>query len=106
MIKRSKYNSKKTQIDGITFDSKKEAERYGFLKILEKAGEITDLILQHPFTFTIDGVKMFTYKSDFMYYDKAQAKIIIEDVKGMKTPIYKLKKKIIEKHYNIKITEI
>jgi hypothetical protein len=49
---------------------------------------------------------MFTYKSDFMYYDYAQAKIIIEDVKGMKTPIYKLKKKIIEKHYNIKITEI
>jgi hypothetical protein len=49
---------------------------------------------------------MFSYIADFMYYDKALSKIIIEDVKGMRTPVYNLKKKLIEKFYTIKITEI
>lgn len=106
MIKKSKYRNIKTEVDGITFDSKKEAERYKFLKLLEKAGEILDLNLQVRFPFSMEGRVMFTYIADFMYYDKALSKTIIEDVKGMRTPVYKLKKKLIEKLHNIKITEI
>lgn len=106
MIKKSKYNNIKTEVDGITFDSKKEAERYKFLKLLLKADEIKDLKLQVSFPFTMEGRVMFSYIADFMYYDKALSKMIIEDVKGMRTPVYNLKKKLIEKFYTIKITEI
>ncbi len=48
---------------------------------------------------------MFTYKADFVYYDKTLNKTIIEDVKGMRTPLYKLKKKLIENQHQITITE-
>jgi hypothetical protein len=105
MIKRSKYNNKKTSIDGITFDSKKEADRYVSLTLRAKIGEILDLHLQTPFVFALDGKKMFTYKSDFMYYDTITNKTVIEDVKGMRTPLYKLKKKLIEHQHQITITE-
>jgi hypothetical protein len=105
MIRRSKYNNKKTIINGITFDSKKEGDRYVFLTRREEIGEILDLHLQVPFNFVLDGKKMFVYKSDFVYYDKTINKTIIEDVKGMRTPLYKLKKKLIEHQHQIKITE-
>lgn len=106
MLKKSKYNNKKTIINGITFDSKKEADRYVLLKQREAIGEILDLTLQTPFPYTLEGKKMFTYKCDFMYYDRRTGNVIVEDVKGFLTPVYKLKKKIIEAHYKIKITEI
>ena len=105
MIKRPKYNNKKTIINGITFDSKKEADRYVFLTRRATIGEVLDLSLQVPFIFALEGKKMFTYKADFVYYDKTISKTVIEDVKGMRTPLYKLKKKLIEKQHNITITE-
>ena len=105
MIKRPKYNNKKTKVDGITFDSKKEADRYVFLTHRATNGEVLDLHLQVPFVFALEGKKMFTYKADFVYYDKTLNKTIIEDVKGMRTPLYKLKKKLIENQHQITITE-
>ena len=105
MIKRSKYNNKKTKVDGITFDSKKEADRYVFLTHRATIGEVLDLHLQVPFIFALEGKKMFTYKADFVYYDKTLSKTVIEDVKGMRTPLYKLKKKLIEHQHQITITE-
>ena len=109
----SKYNSRKTVIDDITFDSKKEAKRYVELKKKEEEGEITDLRLQVPFelvpsfTIEIDGKKRrrrnIRYIADFTYYENGQK--VVEDVKGRKTEIYKLKKKLFEYKYKITIKE-
>jgi hypothetical protein len=97
----SKYKNVKVKLDGITFDSKKEAVHYAYLKSLEKRGIITDLKLQTKLDFKIDGKKIFTYKPDFEYNDEFGHHII--DVKGVQTPVFKLKKKLIEAQYKIKI---
>lgn len=101
----SKYRNKKVTVDGIRFDSIKEANRYYDLKLLERAGEITELELQVPFVLqegykTEDGrtVRSIKYVADFVYVD-AEGKRHIEDVKGHRTEVYKLKKKLFEKIY-------
>ena len=102
MIIISKYHSSKTRVDGITFDSKAEATRYCELKIMQKAGYISGLTLQPEFelipTYKKNGktVRKTVYKADFRYYDQFTGKTVIEDVKGVKTPVYKLKKKLFE----------
>ena len=99
--KRNKYNNRKTEIDGITFDSEKEAMRYAELKMLEKNGIITELERQKKFelqpTFYYKGAKQrpIYYVCDFFY--KQDDKYIIEDVKSPITKnnaVYKLKKKM------------
>lgn len=101
----NKYNAKKTTIDGITFDSKKEANHYCELKLLEKAKEISHLQLQPRFElqpkFEKNGKKYraIEYVADFMYYDNRLKKTIIQDTKGMKTEIFKIKQKIFEYKY-------
>jgi hypothetical protein len=102
----SKYGNKKTVIDGITFDSKKEAGRYQELRLLERAGEIAHLELQPRYAIEINGVKVCTYVADFRYTPKGGGKEIIEDVKGMKTPVYNLKKKLMKAVKMIEIREI
>lgn len=104
-VNRSKYNNQKTIVDGIAFDSKKEATRYGQLKLMEMAGNIMDLKLQFVMPYELDGKRIFKYICDFAYFDRGKNTMIFEDVKGMKTPVYKLKKKLIENMYKIKITE-
>lgn len=94
-----KYNSKKTELDGITFASRKEAARYAELKLLEKAGQISGLALQVPFELlpkTKDerGVK---YVADFVY--RQNGKTVAEDVKGCKTREYILKRKLFKLIY-------
>lgn len=108
-----KYYNKKTIIDGIVFASKLEAKRYTELKLLEKQGLIKDLELQPSYdlipTFKKDNktYRKSTYKADFSYYDKELNKIVVEDTKGFKTPVYMLKKKLFEYTYpNLTITEI
>lgn len=94
------YMAKKVTIDGITFDSQREGKRYGELKILKHAGVIRDLKLQPRFPITIAGVDIFfcgsnrhlTYVADFSYYDVEKRKTIIEDAKGHKTEVYKIKR--------------
>lgn len=105
MLKRPKYNNKKTNVNGILFDSKKEADRYVLLTRRKAIGEVVDIHLQVPFVFALEGKKMFTYKADFVYFDKIANELVIEDVKGFRTPLYKLKKKLIEQQHKIKITE-
>lgn len=97
----TKYKAVKTTIDGITFDSKKEAERYVELKAMEKAGEITNLELQPKFKLQAKyrngddkGIREISYIADFQY--EQDGKVIVEDVKGVKTEVYKLKKKMFE----------
>lgn len=99
----SKYRSVKTLVDGIVFASKKEAMRYLELKFLARAGEITDLELQPAFPIKIAGQKICVYKADFSYQQCGER--VVEDVKGVKTPVYRLKKKLVEAYYNIKILE-
>ncbi len=100
---RNKYGAKKTIVDGIKFDSKKEARRYNALVMLEKAGAIQNLELQPRYDLIINGKKCGFYKADFRYTEKG--KTVVEDVKGMKTPVYNLKKKLIKAIYDIDIFE-
>lgn len=100
----NKYRNKKTVVDGITFDSQKEAKRYGELKLLEHAGVITDLQLQPPFKLEVHGVKICTYRADFRYTENG--KDVVEDVKGVLTPVYRIKKKLMFAIYGIEIKEI
>jgi len=104
-MKRNKYRAIKTVVDGIKFDSKKEAARYGQLKLMVKAGLINQLELQPRFDLIVNGKKCGFYKADFQYVELDQGKQIVEDVKGMKTPVYNLKKKLIKAIYGIEIFE-
>lgn len=105
----SKYHAKKTVVDGIEFDSAKEAKRYAKLRDMAEAGEIQDLRLQVPFellpSFERDGVKYrgMKYIADFVYY--RDGKRVVEDCKGMKTAEYKLKKKLMAYINHINIEE-
>ena len=95
-ISTNKYRAVKTVIDGITFHSKKEAERYKILSLLESQGRIDNLRLQPRIALMVNGVKIGHYIADFQY--DMSGKQVIEDVKSKatRTPIYKLKKKILE----------
>ncbi len=105
--RKSKYGAIKTEVNGITFDSKKEAKRYIALRQMEDAGEIRDLQLQPKFDLVVNGVKVGKYVADFKYCLKRPDRweAVVEDCKGMKTPVYRLKKKIVEAMYSIGILE-
>lgn len=97
----NKYKNQKVTVDGIKFDSMKEARRYKELKLLERGGAITDLTLQPKFelipTIKREGHKterVTYYIADFAYTEKKTGKEVVEDVKGYKTKVYKLKKKM------------
>ena len=98
-IRPSKYHNKKTEVDGIVFDSQKEADYYCQLKILKKAGEVRSFELQPRFllipAFELknEKYKAITYVADFDVELKNGSHFVV-DVKGMKTPVYKLKKKL------------
>ena len=124
----SKYHSKKTEVDGILFDSKREAQRYQQLKLMEKAGVICDLKRQVKYELIpaqdINGKcveRAVTYTSDFEYYvlkplnvrtvmadpdAMAIGQHVVEDVKGMRTDVYKIKRKLMLYKYGISITEV
>lgn len=108
--KKSKYCAKKCEHDGIKFDSQKERDRYIELKLLEKGGVITDLQLQVPFVlqdgFEFNGKKILPIKyiADFTYW--ANGELVIEDVKGVKTDVYELKKKMFMYRYKKYIKEV
>lgn len=111
LAKKPKYNNTKVLIDNILFDSKKEGARYSELKLMEKAGLISSLVLQPKFELKVNGFKVATYIADFCYNDfrgKGSGDFIsvTEDVKGVKTPVYNLKKKLMKAIYGIEIQEI
>ena len=127
---RSKYHSKKVTIDGITFDSKKEAKRYQELKLLERAGVISGLELQRRFelipaqheTYARYGKKgqrlkdgsrclekAVFYAADFCYKDK-NGDLVVEDVKGYKSggayAVFSIKRKLMRYTYGISVKEV
>jgi hypothetical protein len=102
----SKYHNRKTEIDGFLFDSAKEAERYSELRLLERSGEISEFELQPKFHCVVNEKMICSYIADFRYRDMERNVIVVEDVKGMKTPVYRLKKKLVEALHGIKILEV
>lgn len=104
--KPSKYRNVRTTVDGITFDSKREAERYGELKTMEAAGVISDLELQPRFPLTVNDERVGTYVGDFMYHDNEDMRYVVEDAKGVRTDVYKLKRKLVKAIYDITIQEV
>ena len=102
-----KYGAVRTTVDGISFASKKEALTYGGLMLAQKMGEIADLKLQPRIDCCVVGYgKICTYVADFYYFDKRKQKPMWVDAKGFKTPVYKLKKKLVLALTGIEITEV
>lgn len=97
MARYRKYNNVRTTVDGITFDSKKEAGRYSELRLLEIGNLIRDLECQPKIPLMVNGEKIGNYIGDFRYYDNQAGEWVIEDVKSTATmtPTYRLKKKIL-----------
>ena len=111
--KGSKYHNVRVVLDGITFDSKREARRYTELRLLERAGHIGELKVHPSFSIVVRGVEVCKYEADFTYYvlggfGQADAWpniavnkcgdrwFVVEDVKGMRTDVYRLKKKLLK----------
>lgn len=111
-MRRSKYRNIRTTVDGIAFDSKREAARWTELRLLERAGQIRNLERQVSYALTVNGVKIGTYRCDFAYEDrKTDCDLmvwfvpVVEDVKGMLTPMYRLKKKLMKALHGVEILE-
>lgn len=117
-MRRHKYNAKAQVVDGIRFASKRESIYYLQLKALLKTGRITDLELQPRFPMPPYGGWMTgetkarpvvageicTYVADFLFKEKG--KTVVVDVKGMKTPVYKLKRRLLNYFYpDVEVTE-
>lgn len=114
---RSKYHAVPTVVHGFRFASKAEAARYAELLLLGQAGQIRNLELQPRFDLHVDGVKVATYVGDFRYEERAwkpdviwsslpEWRDVVEDVKGVRTPVYRMKKKHVEAEYGITIREV
>ena len=107
-----KYHNKKVKYDGYTFDSIREKNYYIKLKLLEKAGKIKELELQKEFelqpSFKLNNKtsRKITYRADFTYKTTEDDKLHVVDVKGFRTDVYRLKKKLFEYKYRIEIEEI
>lgn len=108
--RRSKYAAERTEVDGFTFDSKREARYYGHLLLLAKLGEIDNLELQPSFPLWVitaagERVVVGVYRADFRYRELATNTWPVVDAKGVRTPVYRLKKRIVEALYGFRIIE-
>ena len=112
--RRAKYGNKKVIFDGETFDSKKEAQRFAQLKVLERAGAIGCLERQKKYVLIpkqtgSDGKiaeREVAYIADFVYFDRSKCKTVIEDTKGYRTPEYIIKRKLMRYILGYEIDEI
>lgn len=102
--KKNKYGAIKEEVDGHTFDSKAEARRYRALRLMEQAGEIRALELQPVFPLHVGDTTIGKYVADFTYED-ADGTVIVEDTKGVKTPMYRWKKRHMKAEYGIDVKE-
>lgn len=105
-LKKHKYGANKTEVNGIVFDSKKEANRYKELLLLLKAGQIGMLQLQVPYELNEGGTHSLKYIADFVYVDAFTGQTVVEDAKGYRTKEYLKKKRLMLKVHGIKIHEI
>ena len=102
-----KWVAKKVVVDGIKFDSKAEAARYGELLFLERAGEVFDIKVHPRFPLVVNGIQVAVYIADFRYLDKRR-NIVVEDVKSpvSRTPVYKLKCRLLAACHGLQVREI
>lgn len=102
---KSKYHAVKEEVDGITFASRKEAQRYRELKLMERAKAIQDLQIQVAFPLIKKSPygREIKYIADFVYYDNGH--MVVEDTKGFRTDVYKIKKRLMAEIYGITIKE-
>jgi len=105
-IRKNKYGAKRVQFDGHNFHSIAEANRYAKLLLLQNKGVIDRLELQPKYDIRINGEKICSYSADFKYLDRVTMNYVVEDVKGVLTPVYKLKKKLVKALYGIDIVEV
>ena len=109
MYKKTKYNNKITELDGIKFHSRKESLRYSQLKLYEKGGLIANLRLQVAYELIPKLVinnkteRAIKYVADFVYTDAVNKCEVVEDVKGMITDIFKIKYRLMKQIHNIDI---
>jgi hypothetical protein len=107
MIRRSqKYKNTPTVIGDRRFASKAEAQRFIELSLLQRVGQIADLECQPRFPLVVNGVKVCTYVADFRYSEVATGRVIIEDVKGVRTREFVIKKKLMAAVHGIDIQEV
>ena len=107
----SKYHAQPLVLDNIRFASTKEAHRYQELKLLERAGQIFNLRLQPRYELRVplengSTFQVGAYVADFAYWDLPKRQVVVEDVKGFKTPLYRWKKKHVEAQYGVQILEV
>ena len=109
----TKYRSKKVEVDGLRFDSKKEAARYGELKLLQTAGEIRDLQVHPRFDLIVNGHKVCYYEADFAYFPKGAKgahQRVVEDVKGVRKggawEKFRIKAKLFRALYGFEVTVV
>jgi hypothetical protein len=101
----TKYGNRRVTEDGIPFDSLAELRRYRELRMLEAAGVIAGLEVHPRYPLVVNGVKVGSYEADFRYVTP-EGETVIEDVKGVRTSTYKLKKRLVEALYGIQVVEV
>lgn len=101
----TKYHAVKTTLDGYVFDSKAEAARYQQLLLLVKAGEIEGLQVHPIYPLVVNNQRIGKYIGDFMYFVPEKDSFVLEDVKGVRTAVYRLKKRLVKALYNVDILE-
>lgn len=105
MKRPAKYGNRRTVVDGISFMSAKEARRYSELKLLERAGEISGLKLQPRFSLKVLDRLVTTYVADFQYLER-DGSVVVEDAKGFRTDVYKIKAKLFEALIGFPVREV
>lgn len=105
--KKGKFGNVKTEVDGIKFDSKREAERYKSLLLLIKSGRVRNLKRQVVFDLVVNGYRVCKYRADFVYeeYENRLWTSVVEDVKGPITQAYRIKRKLMRACHGIVIRE-
>lgn len=101
--KRSKYGAERTLLDGILFDSKAEARFYADLKNRERAGEVSDIDRQREYDLMVNGVLIARYRADFVFFDRVARARRVVDVKGVATPAFRLKAKLMKACFGIDV---
>lgn len=101
----NKYHSKRVYFNGMKFDSQKEFNRWNELKLLERAKRISGLQRQVPFVLIEKSEfgRAVKYIADFTYYD--EGRFVVEDAKGYRTDVYKIKKRLMAEKYKIEVKE-